>query len=377
MDGDRTYQIMDDSKLALLALIRTALWGEEPEFDRKPNWPEVLRYAKEQTVPGLIADAVPSLPEEMRPSAQESMALYSIAIQIAQSHSLLNKKVVEIQSFLASHNIPSALFKGQGLASNYPKPTTRQCGDIDMYVGEKNFLKAMDLLEPGVEHDVTKYRHMKHFNMESDGVSIELHRIAEILPGFRSDRLFQEWTIESLESSKLYEVEIDGHKVTVPPADFNAPYIMNHAWHHFINGGIGLRQICDWSIYLHRFHHDIDKAELKRNLKRFRLENAWQTLGSIAVRYIGLPENECPLYDGSCDGRAEMVIEIIFSEGNFGKHSKSKTARPKGHFAGKFHSFRKSTSRTLRILPIAPFYVVYSWIFYFIKGMKNLFVRIK
>ena len=96
------------------------------------------------------------------------------------------------------------------------------------------------------------------------------------------------------------------------------------------------------------------------------------------MRSLGLPVDECPLYTGRYDVKADKVLEVIWSEGNFGKHSASrKTPRPKGHFAGKFYSFRIKTSRVKNILTVSPVDVISSWIGCFINGMRNVFVRVK
>ena len=97
----------------------------------------------------------------------------------------------------------------------------------------------------------------------------------------------------------------------------------------------------------------------------------------MVVGYLGLPEDECPLYDASYAGKASKVLDVIWAEGNFGHHSEAhKTPRPKGHFAGKFHSFKLSTSRIINILSVSPIDVIQSWVYYFINGMLNVFHRV-
>ena len=370
---------MKESKEILLALIRSAMWGDDLNgITQSPKWSEVLNLAQQQTLLGLIAEVIPSLPSDIQPEKKDLARLHFTVTRIYQSHSLLNRKVAEVKRLMDQHGIHCVLFKGQGIALNYPNPLSRQCGDIDLYVGDRNFLNAMNVLEPGVDHNVGDYKHMKHSNVESEGVHIELHRIAEMLPGARQDRMFKEWTVEQLEESDLRIVEIGGTSVNLPPVSFDPLYIMNHAWHHFLNGGIGLRQLCDWSMYLHRFHKDIDTEQLEYNLKRFSLYRAWQIMASLVVRHLGLPAEECPLYTGEYDRQGDMMIEEIWKEGNFGRHSSRRdTPRPKGHFAGKFHSFRMNTSRYPAIFKISPIDAINTWIYYVINGMKNVFVRVK
>ncbi len=369
---------MDANHEILLKLVRCSLWGTEPGLEHKPDWERVLSLAEQQTLTGLVAEAVPKLPKEFQPDSSLKFKLHARVTKIYQSHALLNRKVAQIKQFMDAHGIHSVLFKGQGMALNYPNPLSRQCGDIDLYVGDRHFLDAMNILEPEESHAPAKYEHLKHFNTDSEGVEIEIHRIAEIIPGSARNRRFRNWTVSRLEGDDVRKETIGGAEVNLPPVDFDALYIMNHAWHHFLTGGIGLRQLCDWSIYLHRFHRQIDHNLLKVNLKNFGLERAWQIFAGVAVRYLGLPSDECPIYTGAYDDKAAKVMEVIWSEGNFGKYSDSrKTPRPEGHFAGKFHSFKLNTSRIIRILAISPSDVIYSWIFYFINGMRNVFIRIK
>ncbi len=359
-------------------MIRNALWGIPCDFTEKPQWDKVLHLAGQQTVTGLVAQAITGLPDELHPDAELKLRLQSRVTSIYRSHSLLNRKIAQVKDLMDRNLIPTVLFKGQGVALNYPEPLSRQCGDIDLYVGERNFLKAMDLIEPGVVHDVNDYKDLKHFSVDSDGVHVELHRIAEILPGRRADREFQEWTSVELLGPDVRTVSIGGCDVNLPPVDFDVLYIMNHAWHHFINGGIGLRQLCDWSLYLHRFHDQVDVEKLAANLKRFGLTRAWQITSCVCVRYLGLPADECPLYAGIHMREADRVVELIFAEGNFGKYSSArKSRRPEGHFAGKWHSFMLSNRRTLRILKVSPKEVMRSWLWYFIRGMKNVNNRVQ
>lgn len=370
---------MTQSQNFLLTLVRMALWGKFEDLpEHKPDWEQVIALAEKQTLLGLVVDAVPMLPEHLQPDTQSKMKLHVAAMKIIRSHSLLNRKVAELKTRMDKCSVHTVLFKGQGVAQNYPNPLSRQCGDIDMYVGEKNFDSVLHILKPDSKENASKYRNVKHFNCEEDGVDIEIHRIAEIIPGFKRNSLFQRWTINHLEGADVPKVEIGGEMINVPPHQFNALYIMNHAWHHFMAGGIGLRQLCDWAMFLHKYHAEINPKVLKADLKNFGLTRAWQILAGVAVKYLGLPASECPLFSGEYGSKAESLLSVIWSEGNFGHHSEYRsTPRPAGHFAGKFYSFKVNTLRIAKIMAISPVDVILSWAFYFINGMCNVFVRVK
>lgn len=368
---------MTEQQNILLALVRMALWRRSETLPEKiSDWNGILHLANQQTLMGLVADAVPMLPPYLQPEPQVKLRLHAFATKVAQTHSVLNRKIADITARLNSIGVHTVLFKGQGTALNYPNPLSRQCGDIDLYVGTKSFGSVLNYLNPISSKAPSYYKHSKHFKIVEDSVTIEIHRIAEILPGIRKNKKFQQWTASNLESSSVRTVEINGVFVNLPPADFDAIYIMNHAWHHFVNGGIGLRQICDWTMHMHRFHNQISTSTLKNNLASFGLLRAWKTISCLAVNHLGLPASECPLYDPSYSSDADKILETIWQEGNFGFHSKyRKVVRPAGHFAGKVHSFKLSTLRVKRIISISPFDVVHSWIHYVITGALNIFKR--
>ena len=67
-----------------------------------------------------------------------------------------------------------------------------------------------------------------------------------------------------------------------------------HAFVHFLNSGIGLRQVCDWTRLLATRHEDIDKLLLEKYFRKVGLLRAAKAFGYIAVHYLGLPEDNLP-----------------------------------------------------------------------------------
>lgn len=370
---------MKDSRKTLLSLVRSALWGT-PADDVTPDtdWSKVYTLASQQTLIGLLADAVQKLPQELRPDAQIVRQLQVFMIRNIQAHGQISRNLALTVELLRSHDIESVLFKGHGLALNYPDPMTRQCGDIDLYVGKEAAAKAAGICLASFgegEHDAES---SKHFHFDNEGIDIEIHKIAENLPGLNEDRRYQEWTVRHLTGPDCRKVEIAGTEINLPPVAFDAIYILNHTWHHFVNGGIGLRQVCDWTLYLHKFHKNIDVVQLKEDLKSFGLLKVWHYFSYIAVNHLGLPESECPLYSNKYASASERVFDVIWNEGNFGRHSKNnKTPRPKGYAAGKLHSFKKITMRFFSIFRVYPSYMLKSWLLYFTLGIYHYFKGFK
>jgi len=364
--------MINDDRNIFFGLLRCSLWNEPcPEVPHDYNWGNIVTMARQQTVLGLVADALRKYPEPCGNIPIKELQVF--LMRNIQAHSMLNRKLAQSVTLLDSVGIPSVLLKGQGLASNYPDPLLRQCGDIDLYVGPDNYKAACDLLDASFGKDKHNSESPKHYHMMTDGVTVELHRIAEDLPGLLQNRRFQTWTTDNLQGKELRHITVNGTSVALPPIAYDPVYILNHTWQHFMNGGIGLRQICDWAVYLHTFHGHIDVASLKNTLRRLQLLNVWKAFAYIAVTYLGLPESECPLYTGSMSSKSVRMLDIIMSEGNFGQYDETrhKFVRPAGYAAGKLHSFRITASRFIRLLCIFPMKTLQFFASYFVNGVKN------
>lgn len=360
----------------LLVLVRSALWGVPAEgLSPQVDWKKVFILAKQHTLVGLLAGAVQMLPEDSRPDKTILTNLQTYCMKNIQAHMLITRNLARVMELLRSADIEPVLFKGHGLALNYPDPLSRQCGDIDLYIGKKNYDKAVKCFISnfglGGEHDS---ENVKHYHCSCNGVSVELHRIAEILPGVFRNRRYQKWTVENLAPSNFRLVDIEGVMVNLPPYNFDAVYVLNHAWHHFVNGGIGLRQLCDWTLYLHRFHSMLDYDKLKKDLKSFGLLRVWHIFAWIAVNRLGLQASECPLYEEKCGKAADKVLEIVLHDGNFGFYSeRGSSKRPEGYSTGKIHSMLVTTKRYFRITHVYPTHILKAWVAYFCLGVYHYF----
>lgn len=369
---------MTEARNILFTLIRSALLGTKVEsLPADIEWRSVCKLAKQQTLLGLLADAIQKLPPQDQPDAQVMSQLRAYVMNNLHAHVLITRKLSETVSILRSEGIDPVLFKGHGLALNYPDPMSRQCGDIDLYVGKREYEKAVAVCVKHFGEGENDSENVKHYHFDNQGVTVELHRIAENIPGICANRRYQRWTVRNLESSSLRIVDVDGVQVSLPPYRFDAIYVMNHAWHHFVVGGIGLRQFCDWTMYLHRFHDKLDPVILEADLKAFGLLKVWHMFAWIAVNKLGLPEGECPLYEGRYARDAERMLDFVWSDGNFGRYTPGKGIRPEGYAAGKLHSMKVQTRRYFRIMPVYPSHIFKSWFLYFGNGiyhyLKGLF----
>lgn len=332
----------------MLALLRASLWQTSdrclPLGVSVLDWNEIGRLAMQQTVGPLVFNAAMQLPKQLRPQKEWMFRAYSIVERTRKAHALLDAVVVEACAKFSEAGIQPVLLKGQAYARVYPDPTLRQCGDIDLYVGEENFRQAYEAAkEFGWRCDERFRSDTKHHACFNKEALIELHRVAGQLPSRSSNLRFQQWSKTQLLSDKT--IVIEGVKIQVPTPIFDVIFVFLHLYHHFINGGIGLRHLCDWTMLLHSHRDAIDTDELERLLREFNLIKGWRLCAPIAVDFLGLPESECPLYSPEYKKEAERIMTFIIKEGNFGRARRRTSAAPRAYLARKAYSFRMVASR--------------------------------
>lgn len=349
-----------------IELLRAGLWGEKADeslFRGGVDWKEVLKIARQQTVQGVVCDSIETLPAELWPPKEVLHRLMMDRTKNVQMHGLLNRIVKDVVAELDSNGVPSVLLKGQGVAQNYRRPESRSCGDIDLYVGMDNFHKAGEIIgrmtgeEAGPESD-------HHIQLHFKGVEIELHKKADYMPGVSMNRDLQAWTVASLDQNsgtpRLGTWDNSGTAVQLAPATFDAFFILHHAVRHMTTGGIGFRQLCDWTMYLHKHHAQVDTSLLQEMLERFRMTSVWEEFGILAVNILGLPAEELPLAPARMDSaKTEKILRQIFISGNFGHaDSKRKDKSKTGYLKKKWRDFRFQISRLLMLFNLFPSYAL-------------------
>lgn len=317
----------DKSLDTFFSLLRSGMYGRPIPAAELPDhidWNAVMSFARKHTVAGLIIDSVQSLPDNLQPDPVILAKMRKLAMTILRSNMLLDKTAAQLVSFFRSHGIGGTLLKGQGVARYYRVPEMRQPGDIDYYVGKDAYKEAIRLCHENLmNEDSDCHTTEKHFAFRLNLISIELHRIAIQIYSPVYNRRLQKWLNEQLHHSQGRTLSIANTDIPLPSYDFDAIFIFYHAWQHFIVGGIGLRQLCDWALLFHSHADEIDREQLIRNIRRFGMTKGWKFFAYIAVRYLGLDKAKMPLYDPSVSKAAEKILDDILEGGNFGFYSKA------------------------------------------------------
>lgn len=373
-------QILRVEKMFII-LLKAGLWNEHikppyPEPLTGEEWIYLISIAKKQTVAAIVFDGVNMLPDVLQPERHIMQQLFAFTLQTERTHAVLNHALSDIVHRFTESGIPTLLLKGQGNAWLYPNPLHRQCGDIDLYVGRKNYEEACRLIhEWGIANSEEESESEKHLHFEWNKVTIEIHRTTTLLYHPKANKRFLEWSEAQLKDSPYSFVpQNETERVTVASPEFNAVFIFYHAFHHFMIGGIGLRQLCDWARCLHMHKEELKDVDMEKRLKELSILTPWKVMGYIAVHYLGLPKEDFPCYDESAKKKAGAVLAMIQKEGNFGAYRPEKYKRPDNYVLGKLYSFFTTEARDIHIARIFPSFAIPKFFYYLYSGIVHFFL---
>lgn len=165
-------------------------------------------------------------------------------------------------------------------------------------------------------------------------------------------------------------IDIGGTRVRIPSIDFDAMFIFVHLLQHFYCGGLGLRQLCDWAMVLHSHCGEIDRDLLKTRLKEMGIMSEWQAFLAFIVRYLGLPEQEAPLYSRRSEAKADKLWKFMEKVGNFGKKRRRRDHSKDPYLIRKIESFCRNSKDFLNHATIFPLDSVKFFWMYFTTGTK-------
>ncbi len=156
-----------------------------------------------------------------------------------------------ICEILETADIPYVLLKGSHIRPYYPKESMRTSCDVDILVREEQVEAAIQALQDAGYRMDGRHYHDISFYSES-GVHLELHfSIMEIM-----DRLDV-----VLKDAWKYTVQKEGKLYTFTNGFFMF-HMFAHMYHHFLQGGCGIRSVIDVWIMEHKMGISLEDAKV-------------------------------------------------------------------------------------------------------------------
>ena len=307
------------------------------------DWAGLYKFARKQALVGLCS---PTRFEGELPPKELLLEWYATESAIRARNAVLNRRAVELTERLRADGMACCILKGQGNARLYPDPGLRMSGDIDVWVdaGQEKLREYVKKQFPDAKEGI---KHIK-FPVFED-VEVDVHDTPLKLYCPWRNRRLRRWLEENKAEQMAHLVRLPGTDtdVAVPTVAFNAVYQLGHILIHFIDEGIGLRQIVDYFYVLRELGGAgaAQQEAVRRTWRRLGLLRLARALMWVEREILGLEDEFLPVPPSAGAGR--LLAHDILDGGNFGRHSSRQRFRRHGRAAkaadGVWHLLRLST----------------------------------
>ncbi len=342
---------MDSISQTVLSLLRAVLWKEEPSFPEDTDWNAVTKELNMQAVLGVVAGG--ELPRSVPAKVREQWE-YLALIQGMRFYQLLHAQD-ELLALLNAHGIYPVILKGMAAAVYYPSPEMRAMGDVDFLAPRKQVDEALTLMlangyelveeESACLKRFRELRNNKHFLMQKDGHHFELHRYFGVLDLTAKMQWMDALLQEGMQRRE--QTLCCGSQVPMLPKLANGLVLLQHAAGH-AQGGIGLRHVMDWMMYVHTCLTDeFWQESFAAAARMLGLENFAKVMTRMCQLYLGLPASASWCCDAD-HALCGQLLHYVLEQGNFGLKQSNVDERIK-----RLLSEPKSIGQWLRLLQLS------------------------
>ena len=273
----------------VLELIKAALWNYPLSEADQDDYEELIK----QSVVLLTAPIYNSLQlsSELREEWEKTIfRKFSYNVRYNREQSALPIKV------------PYVILKGTSAAQYYPYPQYRTLGDIDIMTnrGEDFDIAYNSLIQAGYQ---VKKNNNREIGLVKNDVMIEIHRYFASLNDVDQAQYMDDLIIKNINSTHVL------------PDMVNGLVLLEHIGQHLENG-LGLRQIVDWMMFVHKCLPDEKWPEFQLLAKNIGLETMAIVTTRMCELYLGLPDRDwCK---SANDDLCIQLMNYILDCGNFG-----------------------------------------------------------
>lgn len=301
-----------------MALVNAALWNRpiDNAMFADCRWDDVLRIAREQTMEGIVMDGMEMLPTELMPPLVTKLRMIGVVQRLEQRNLHVDMAMAAVARAFVDRGIRVVFFKGQIAANRYPKPLHRQPGDVD-FIADNPRLAGRVLAElAGSEGNDNP----KHFSVAYDGIVWESHKMILDM-SFPPSQRYVDRLVDGMFHGRLQTECVNGEELPCLDATFEVMHCTAHINHHFLHIGLGMRQLADFVMLVHKRNKQVDRQLLDKYLRGVHLVRFFRAMLAMGVDFLGLPQEDCMYAVGDADHRnGRLILRTAMSVGNFGRY---------------------------------------------------------
>lgn len=302
----------------LFYLVRLGLGGQFEPFLQIDDidWETLIELSYQQGVAAIAVDGLQRIYDnnlnlKFKIDLPEWEKLkydwYSCVIQSESDFSKHFAILCKLARFYQNKGIRLLLLKGYGLSLNYPVPSHRPSGDIDVYLYGQGGI-ADQMIEKYFNIKV-KQNEDKHSTFIFDGVTVENH--GSFIEDARYPYYVNLEKFLKADSENAQIIEICNAEVCIPTITTNALFLPLHCGGHFFRGEANLRQICDWACFVKNNGQKINWEIVKLYSERAGYFKFLCCLNGIIHNYLDVPSNCLPSWKSDVSLEMRILNDLL------------------------------------------------------------------
>ncbi|MCQ2092414.1 MAG: nucleotidyltransferase family protein [Fibrobacter sp.] len=297
------------------------------------QWKQIFALSKKQALMGVIYSGVQRLPANLQPPKELMDRWNQLVRQIVIRNNRMNATAAKVTRMFAERGASTVILKGQANALLYPEPLLRQAGDIDILVqggrdSVLNHLKEMHLMENFTREEVSNL----HAHLDAkffDGITVEVHFIPTCnhspITTRNMLRYFDRELAKPAAVPSSVQPGAQSNGFNAPPLTFALMMQLSHMQRHFIDSGLGLRQVMDY-YHLLRNSTQADRECTAASLRACGLYNMARATMWVLAELFKLPAGL--MLCAPDERRGRKLLKVILADGNFGQYSSNNYSVP-------------------------------------------------
>ena len=269
---------------SFLSLVKLGI-GHSASIPTHVDWVTTEALAAEQGLSAIVLDGIEELPLNKRPPQELLLQWIGEVLGFYENNYVEYEKAIgRLAHFYNRYGFQMMVIKGYGLSLNYPRPSHRPCGDIDIWLfGKQKDADAALAENTGIQIDGSHHHHTvfewDRFTVENHYDFINVHHQKSSL---KFEAIFKE-----LGKDDSYKVDVNGETVYLPSPNLHALFLIRHMANHFVGANITLRQVLDWAFFVKESTEEIDWVWLENILEQYHMMDFYNCLNAICVEDLG------------------------------------------------------------------------------------------
>lgn len=297
-----------------ISLVRLGIGHPGTIISLPIDWKSIFSLASKQGLAAIIFDGAfstrinPPIGSTIDPDIKQQW-MAAVVFNYEKRYKAYSKAISSLAGLFYDQGLKTMLLKGYVCSLNYPIPSHRPCGDIDIWLFGKS--KDGDKIIETKTNKKADNSHHQHTIFYWNGFMAENHydfiTIYHRKSNIKLEKIFKE-----LGKDDSYSVEIEDKTVYLPSPNLHALFLLRHTMSHFAASEISLRNLLDWAFFVKAQSGDIDWNWLQEVLKCFGMEKIFGIFNAICVEDLGFDADIFPIIQ--CDAKVkERVLSDIIS----------------------------------------------------------------